>query len=439
MVSFESWAQRDREFRFLIERHFPNESGEAVSLVLTCPKFHEAPIIAALTGFEAVCGYPSGAFIGKNCRFMNRGLPNNKENMSELRAIQESPESAREFMAKNPKGKQYLLRNKRPARMSERENVTGRTPYTPMPSNDILEADASCFIEFFNQLHVFGFEVERANYPKTPILVGVQFVLTSVINRKKAQKLAHEVQELLIDPNSNVRDVFLEWSRLALTLYEEYNDWVESGTPPKGAGPFSGSSETPQIPGLMQSLSMSTPSSRDAVHATKSTPSSKTESTRADESTDVRSENDLKDGTKTKAKHQLFEHELQSAIAESDIFDYDSGKDCGQNSLALIPVKSPNPLDASSKGMHRAKPTPLSGFSTAEKLEKTPNDARHLIEKIKLVESIASTWATEKKDKQSSGLVEELVTLREALCDDFAADLNLYIAFYCASRELQEE
>ena len=89
--------------------------------------------------------------------------------------------------------------------------------------------------------------------------------------------------------------------------------------------------------------------------------------------------------------------------------------------------------------MHRAKPTPLSGFSTAEKLEKTPNDARHLIEKIKLVESIASTWATEKKDKQSSGLVEELVTLREALCDDFAADLNLYIAFYCASRELQEE
>ena len=140
MVSFESWAQRDREFRFLIERHFPNESGEAVSLVLTCPKFHEAPIIAALTGFEAVCGYPSGAFIGKNCRFMNRGLPNNKENMSELRAIQSSRESAREFMAKNPKGKQYLLRNKRPARMSERENVTGRTPYTPMPSNDILEA-----------------------------------------------------------------------------------------------------------------------------------------------------------------------------------------------------------------------------------------------------------------------------------------------------------
>ena len=55
-------------------------------------------------------------------------------------------------------------------------------------------------------------------------------------------------------------------------LYEEYNDWVESGTPPKGAGPFSGSSETPQIPGLMQSLSMSTPSSRDAVHAAKSPP-----------------------------------------------------------------------------------------------------------------------------------------------------------------------
>ena len=54
-------------------------------------------------------------------------------------------------------------------------------------------------------------------------------------------------------------------------------------------------------------------------------------------------------GTKTKAKHQLFEHELQSATAESAIFDYDSGKDCGEDSLALIPAKSPNPLDASTE------------------------------------------------------------------------------------------
>jgi hypothetical protein len=71
--------------------------------------------------------------------------------------------------------------------------------------------------------------------------------------------------------------------------------------------------------------------------------------------------------------------------------------------------------------------------------EGTAQHARNLFAKIKEVESLASTWARDRKDKQNIDLVQELVTLREALCDDFAADLNLYIAFYCASRELREE
>lgn len=51
---------------------------------------------------------------------------------------------------------------------------------------------------------------------------------------------------------------------------------------------------------------------------------------------------------------------------------------------------------------------------------------------------MANEWAKTHADAQSGERVKELVTLREALCDDFAADLDLYIAFYCVSKELQE-
>jgi hypothetical protein len=447
MDSFESWVQLDREFRFLIGRNIPNEHGQAVSLVLTCPKFRGCPIIAALTGFEAVCGYPAGSFIGKNCRFMNRGLINDPETMSELREMQESPAKAREFIANNPKGKQYFLRNKRPARMSAGMNE-GRTPYTPMPPDMTLDNDMDgqghTFIEFYNHLHVFGFEISRANSAKTPILVGIQFVLASGLNRLKAQQLAREVQELLMNPISNIRDVFLEWSRLSLTVYEEYNEWIEKGTPSRpGVGPFFAQGQNAQDEAPISrdhALTTQMPEYNEpALTAMAAVSPSRQDAFRFMPEKEAKFEHpsssifpEIPEGAQeaTRPARQTRRKEVQAAMSESAFFDLDPGTDEGKDPSTMVLHKPQqadlgSSLDSSTKSMQSAVSAPRS--------------AQDLLRKIKEVEKLASELATKKKDKQGSDLVKELVTLREAVCDDFAADLNLYIGFYCASKELQEE
>merc|ERR1719201_3273243 len=96
------------------------------------------------------------------------------------------------------------------------------------PSNSVTD-DGKCYIEFFNLLHIFGLEVKREKHPKTPVLVGIQFVLTSGLNQWTTEKLTSDVQDLLMNPHSNIRHVFFDWCRLALSVYEEYNDWNERG------------------------------------------------------------------------------------------------------------------------------------------------------------------------------------------------------------------
>merc|ERR1719460_3080061 len=100
---------------------------------------------------------------------------------------------------------------------------------TPNPSDSTFADPSKCYIEFFNLLHIFGFEVKRDKQPKTPVLVGLQFVLTSGLNQNVAEKLTGEVQDLLMNPHSNIRHVFFDWCRLALSVYEEYSDWNERG------------------------------------------------------------------------------------------------------------------------------------------------------------------------------------------------------------------
>jgi hypothetical protein len=380
---------------------------------------------------------------------MNQGLKNDPETMSELRGMQESLESAREFIAKNPKGKPYLLRNKRPARMSAELNV-GRTPYTPMPSG-LVEHDGVFFIEFFNHLHIFGFEVERPNLPKTPVFVGVQFVLTSAINRTKAAQLAREVQELLTNPISNVRDVFLEWGKVALTVYEECNHWIERGTPVSDVGPFSLRTETGQENVHISSdLDIDVDTTGGLVPEAMFTSSSKRQDAfnflpeeaiklEYPSASKIPSVEPTEDSAHESAKPDpgASRAALKAAMRESGIIDSGPiGSDGGHGSSTIVHSKYNLSLNASSNWMRPEKSAPLRSL---RKHENAAHHVRDLLEKVKDIENVAYGWAAQKKDKHCTDLVKELATLREALCDDFAADLNLYIAFYCASKELQEQ
>jgi hypothetical protein len=117
-------------------------------------------------------------------------------------------------------------------------------------------------------------------------------------------------------------------------------------------------------------------------------------------------------------------------------FSLSCATDEGEDSSTLVLRKSPraesnSSLDASSTA--RSTPRRLN-----EKDEKAAYGAKQLLDKIKEVENMANDWAKNNADEKSADRVKELVTLREALCDDFAADLDLYIAFYCVSNELDE-
>jgi len=414
-ASFSSWEQLDRQFRFLISRALPGEYGGALSLVLTCPKFPDSPIVAALTGFEAVCGYAPGSFIGRNCRFMNRGLKNQPETLSELKSMQESPSSARAFMTNNPKGKHYLMRNRRPARMTSTEHQE--------PSNSVTD-DGKCYIEFFNLLHIFGLEVKREKHPKTPVLVGIQFVLTSGLNQWTTEKLTSDVQDLLMNPHSNIRHVFFDWCRLALSVYEEYNDWNERGN--FNLARRETGDTNPLNPETF-SLHRETIAALQPFGSIPKSPASTT----TDPLSPAR-----KDSFRFLPTEE-FKLEFPSKSKVPVVQDHPGGPDEGEDSSTLAILKSPraeshNSLDASSLG---ARSTPRRELRTDEK---AMTGAKQLLDKIKEVEQMANEWAANNDDEKSGERVKELVTLREALCDDFAADLNLYIAFYCVSKELQE-
>jgi hypothetical protein len=370
---------------------------------------------------------------------MNRGLKNDPETMSELKAMQESPANARAFMANNPKGKHYLMRNQRPARMS-----SGIAEAVGTPNPSVREFSN---IEFFNLLHIFGFEVKRDKQPKTPVLVGLQFVLTSGLNQNVAEKLTGEVQDLLMNPHSNIRHVFFDWCRLALSVYEEYNDWNERGNL-NVARIQTGADEgiPPSIPeSIPDSMDDEIPDIREAIamadihnisldpHNPFSTPSSRQDAFRFLPPEEFVLEFPSKGNVPPVPQHAIAEaaHNGRDLTAETT----DEGED---SSTLVLRNPSSGGESSSSASTNGARSTPTGLDSTVRPVDKGAYDAKQLIEKIKEVEHMANEWAKTQGDAKSSERVTELVTLREALCDDFAADLDLYIAFYCVSKELQE-
>merc|ERR1719247_2384731 len=114
------------------------------------------------------------------------------------------------------------------------------------------------------------------------------------------------------------------------------------------------------------------------------------------------------------------------------------GTDEGEDSSTLVLRKSPRAESNSSRdtSSYAARSTPRRTFRADTQ---AAHGAKQLLDKIKEVEQRANDWAKNNADEQSGERVKELCSLREALCDDFAADLDLYIAFYCVSKELQEE
>jgi hypothetical protein len=59
-----------------------------------------------------------------------------------------------------------------------------------------------------------------------------------------------------------------------------------------------------------------------------------------------------------------------------------------------------------------------------------------LLDRVRQYERIAMMWAENNEQEERDSRVQEFVDLRDGLCDDFAADLQLYIAYHSMQREI---
>jgi hypothetical protein len=56
--------------------------------------------------------------------------------------------------------------------------------------------------------------------------------------------------------------------------------------------------------------------------------------------------------------------------------------------------------------------------------------AKVLLDRVRQYERIAMKWYEDNEQEERDSRVQDLLGLREALCDDFAADLELYVAYH---------
>jgi hypothetical protein len=206
-------GQLSRQIRFLLDR-WKNMSmssdvnaddqraAPTVSITLTCPYFDGSPLIAALSGFDELTGCSEENYVGKNLSFMSDGCDNDPQTVKVLQDIQASPQAALDFLKTYPHGKQFLLLNKRSA----------RTQPTYPKDEEINE------IFFFTVLNIFAVKMELRD-ETYPVLVGVQWVLMHPTDLAFAQQHTRLVQSMLTNPDGDLKEMFLQWVRVALVRY----------------------------------------------------------------------------------------------------------------------------------------------------------------------------------------------------------------------------
>jgi hypothetical protein len=403
----ETWDQIDRQFRFLIDRvlaqHGPDKPE--MSLVMTCPEYPDSPIIAAMQGFENVCGRPIQTTIGRNCRFLNKGMQNDPETMKELREIQASPQAARQYMKQYPRGKQFLLLNARPCRMLP-DGVT-------MNPDDPDDPDPATMVYFYNCLTIFAIEIKHDGR-KTVVFIGLQCVLHNGMDVKTAETHTKHIQDALTHPHKGVRHIFYHWCRVALGMYQEFHEWNVDGH----------GSPSPLTSGIKKSVFGSSNSSGSSSERSLSRESPKncrgmrsgTPATTAEWS-----------GSQTQSQSMSggwSESQGQGASGSAEW----SGS---QQSHHTQTSSGGRTIDcSSSNGSETGDVAECEKEDAAEYAEGSVKHAQALLKRVRECERMAMLWAENNEEEERDSRVQELVDLRVELCDDFASDIQLYIAYH---------
>jgi hypothetical protein len=402
----ETWDQIDRQFRFLIDRVLAQNDPEhpELSLVMTCPEYPDSPIIAAMQGFENVCGRPVQSIIGSNCRFLNRGMQNDPETLNELREIQSSPQAARQYMKAYPSGKQFLLRNARPSRMLP-EGIT----------MNFEDPDPSRLIYFYNCLTIFAIEIKQEGR-KTVVFIGLQCILHNGMDMEAAKTYTNHIQEALTHPHRGVRHIFYQWCRAALGLYHELYKWSQGAS---GSGsPISqlGSGGSGQIGQIDASEVSPTLASCAAAYL---------------------SEFPFSPGVRGSSERSASRESPKNGWVVSSGATTTTAAGSGSQTLGT----SSQALGTSSGGGRTSNGSSCDGSEAADgAMEKSqdvaaaePGSIEHakvLLDRVRQYERIAMKWYEDNEQEERDSRVQDLLGLREALCDDFAADLELYVAYH---------
>jgi hypothetical protein len=400
----ETWDQIDRQFRFLIDRVLAQHGSDnpEMSLVMTCPEYPDSPIIAAMQGFENVCGRPIQSAIGSNCRFLNKGMPNDPETMKELREIQASPQAARQYMRNYPRGKQFLLLNARPCRMLP-EGVTVNSE----------DPDPDAMIYFYNCLTIFAIEIKHDGR-KTVVLIGLQCVLHNGMDVKVAEVRTKHIQDALTHPHKGVRHIFYHWCRVALGMYHEFHEWNAGGTGSPctpGSKPLSSGSSSG---GSTRRLKEEFPFSRNLGSSERS---ASRESPKNGRVSSVGTTATGGGSSQTMGTSAAWSGSQQSQTQTSS--GLGSRNDCSSSNGSEAEVAE------AAEGEHAEVKE-----GAAEPAQGSVEHAKALLRRVRECERMAMLWAENNEEEERDSRVQELVDLREGLCDDFAADLQLYIAYH---------
>jgi len=424
----ETWDQIDRQFRFLIDRvlaqHGPG--NPELSLVMTCPEYPDSPIIAAMQGFENVCGRPIQSIIGSNCRFLNKGMQNDPETMRELREIQSSPQAARQYMKEYPRGKQFLLLNARPCRM--------------LPEGTIMNFEApdpSTLIYFYNCLTIFAIEIKHDGR-KTIVFIGLQCILHNGMDMEAAKTYTNHIQDALTHPHKGVRHIFYQWCRVALGMYHEFYKW--SG----GSGAASPVSQ----PGTGGSSRLSPMTAMDrAVAYRREFPFSSDMRGSSERSASRESPKNggVGSGTTTTTTTAAWSGTGSQTQGTSASAEFSGSQGLGSSASQGVGSSGSQGLGTSSGGGRTSDGSSSNGSEAADgAIEKSQDAAtvepyidraKVLLDRVRRYERIAMSWAENNEEEQRDSRVQDLVGLREDLCDDFAADLELYLAYHSMQRD----
>jgi len=290
------------------------------------------------------------------------------------------------------------------------------------------DPDPSTLIYFYNCLTIFAIEIKHDGR-KSVVFIGLQCILHNGMDMEAAKTYTNHIQEALTHPHKGVRHIFYHWCRVALGMYHEFYKWSHGG---------SGSvSPTSQLgSGGSSRISPMTLASRAAAYRSEFpfSPDARGSSERSASRESPKNGWVVSSGTTTTTAAGSGS-QTQGTSASAECSGSQGLGSSGSQGLGTSSGGGRTSDGSSSNGSEAADGAMEKSQSVGAAEPGSIEHAKVLLDRVRQYERIAMMWAENNEQEERDSRVQDLVGLREALCDDFAADLELYVAYHSMQRE----